>query len=80
MQGTLSGFLVWCSLCPEQLKNTQEPSVKRLKLQFKLLTQVGARKESFAFKHAVNLGINVTGKSDKTQLTTFELLAVAIYL
>ena len=80
MQATLSGFLVWCSLCPEQLKNTQEPSVKRLKLQFKLLTQVGARKESFAFKHAVNLGINVTGKSDKTQLTTFELLAVAIYL
>ena len=40
---------------------------------FKLLTQVGARKESFAFKHAVNLGINVTGKSDKTQPTTFEL-------
>lgn len=44
---------------------------------FKLLPQVGVRKESFAFKLAVNLGINVTGKSDKTQLTPFELLLVA---
>lgn len=49
-------------------------------MSFKLLTQVGARKESFAFKHAVNLGINVTRKSDKTQLTTFELLSVAFLL
>lgn len=46
---------------------------------FKLLPQVGVRKESFAFKLAVNLGTNVTGKSDISQLTAFELLLVAYF-